>query len=208
MFRIIRAIFGGENSSLSQRIFQGHPGCTNGWQTLRRYWYFSRSDAWYKEQKKACDGCQRGKQRNNQRKVKAPLHIIECPPANFCHVNIDLFGPYPRSNSGNTLGMLMVCRSSGYPEVVAIPDKTMETTTYTFYTNVICRYGPPKLVTYDRGSDCVNSMMKNLQREFNYKGIKTSPNNPQANGKAERWIQTFKNKFLGFLENKLQLDPD
>ena len=82
-------------------IKKGHAGVTNGWQTLRRCWYFGRSDARYKAKKKTCE-CQRGKHSQIAATPQPPLKIIPNPEVNFSHVHVDLFGPYERSYSGTS----------------------------------------------------------------------------------------------------------
>lgn len=102
----------------------------------------------------------------------------------------------------------MVCRTSGYVEVIPMPDKNMETAAYAFYTGLICRYGPAKPVTHDRGREWVTKMMARVKKNFGFHIIKSRPNRPQGNGKAERWIRTFKSKFSLMLQDKVNLDPE
>lgn len=55
-----------------------------------------------------------------------------------------------------------------------------------FLKNFICRFGAPKSLLTDQGSNFLSSLMKNLAKKFNIKQYKTTAYHPQSNGSIER----------------------
>ena len=94
--------------------------------------------------------------------IKAPLKVVPCPTGVFEHVAIDLFGPLPVSQQGNRYGCLMVDRTSGYVECAPIPNKRAETVTRVIDQHVLKRYGPPRFVSHDQGTEFHNQIAKEM----------------------------------------------
>uniref|UniRef100_H3AWH4 Integrase catalytic domain-containing protein n=1 Tax=Latimeria chalumnae TaxID=7897 RepID=H3AWH4_LATCH len=76
-------------------------------------------------------------------------------------------------------------------ETVHLPDMTSQTA-INYLKNVFARWGcPDKLVT-DNGLQFVGKAFKELEHQYNFNHITTSLHYPQANGEAERAVQTAK----------------
>jgi hypothetical protein len=87
----------------------------------------------------------------------------------------------------------MVCIEyfSKHVELIPLPDKKPETTTYAFLSQVLSRFGSCAEVVTDRGSEWRGAFDALLEACF-IDHRTTAPNHPQADGLAERTVQTIK----------------
>ena len=137
---------------------------------------------------KHCEHCQRVKASFNQPSEQLrPLPIAGL----FYRWGVDLTGPLPRSKAGNLYAMIMVEHYSKHLLVVGIPNKEAHTTRAVFLTNVIGRYGSCAEVVTDGGREFEASFEALLTELFIDHRV-TQPNNPKADGLAERAVQTVK----------------
>uniref|UniRef100_H3APG0 Integrase catalytic domain-containing protein n=1 Tax=Latimeria chalumnae TaxID=7897 RepID=H3APG0_LATCH len=75
--------------------------------------------------------------------------------------------------------------------IVHLPDM-MSQTTINRLKNVFARWGCPDELVIDDGPQFVGKAFKEFEHQYNFNHITTSPRYPQANGKAERAVQTAK----------------
>ena len=118
---------------------------------------------------------------------------------------VDLAGPFKRSKQGNVFAMICVEYFSKQIEVIALPDKTAECTAAAFLSAVICRYGAPAEVVTDGGAEWKGEFEK-LLRESLIDHRVTSPNHPQADGLAERAVQTIKSSLTKLVADVEKVD--
>jgi hypothetical protein len=77
-------------------------------------------------------------------------------------VCFDLLGPFPRTDRGNILIAVFVCKFSNWIELVAIPDATALTTATVLVNEIICRHGCPRAFHTDRGSNFIASLFRRV----------------------------------------------
>ena len=121
-----------------------------------------------------------------------PPALFTAPDHRFEHVHVDLVGPMEESE-GYKYCMTMVDRYTRWVEAVPIADMTAETVAYCFYTNWIPRFGTPKFITTDQGSQFESQLFNALAKLLGGKRIRTTAYNPQGNGLVERWHRCLKN---------------
>jgi hypothetical protein len=109
----------------------------------------------------------------------------------FYRWGVDLCGKLPESSRGNIYCLIAIEYYSKHLEVVPLPDKTADNTASAFLANVLARYGACAEVLTDNGSEFKSSFHDLLQQAFIDHRV-TSPNHPQADGLAERAVQTVK----------------
>ena len=68
----------------------------------------------------------------------------------------------------------------------ATSDLTAVTLARQFYDNVVCVYGPPKVLISDNGRSFVSKFFQSLSKCLQIKRIFTCHYRPQSNGQAER----------------------
>lgn len=86
----------------------------------------------------------------------------------------------------------MVDRFTRWPEAIPIVDITADTVAKTFYSNWIARFGSPKIVTTEQGSQFESALYNALLQLVGGKRIRTTAYYPAANGLVERWHRTMK----------------
>ena len=76
-------------------------------------------------------------QTRNLRKVKPPQQETDAPPYPFAKLALDVFGPYPKTLSGNKDIIGFVGWYSGWTEAFAVPDKTAETVVHLLLEEIL-----------------------------------------------------------------------
>ena len=104
---------------------------------------------------------------------------------------VDLAGPLPETPSGSLYVMIAVEHYSKHLELVPLPNKEPATTAAAFAAAVLGRYGSPAEVLTDRGGEW-QAAFDQLLLDCMIDHRRTSANHPQADGLAERCVQTVK----------------
>ena len=113
------------------------------------------------------------------------------------HIQIDLVGPIPESNDGYSWILTIIDVMSGFTLLRPLRSKSMEEVAIALW-QLICDFGPPKIMQSDNGTEFVNSVIAQLVNLFGIDRRLITPYNPRADGLVER-----KNKELGRLLKKL-----
>jgi hypothetical protein len=109
----------------------------------------------------------------------------------FYRWHADLCGPFNPSAEGYTYIMVCVEAYSKVLELEPLKDKTAKSTAAAFTNAVLCRYGGCAEVCTDRGSEWEAEFSEALAKCMVHHRP-TSANHPQANGAAERAVQSVK----------------
>ncbi|XP_066983831.1 uncharacterized protein [Macrobrachium rosenbergii] len=155
------------------------------------YWPKLKSDV--KKFVNSCSICQKvGKP--NQVIPKAPLCPIPVVSEPFKEIIIDVVGPLPRTRSGNEYIFTMMDKMSRYPE--AIPLRSIKSVKIVeVLINFFTRFGMPKVVQSDCGTNFVSKYFKEKMAELGIKHVTSSPYHPESQGALER-----KTKIRNFAE--------
>ena len=118
----------------------------------------------------------------------------------FYRWGVDLAGPFnPVSRSGNRYVVVMVEHFSKFLDITAVPDKYASTVAQVFLEKVLCRFGSCAEVVTDGGAEFSAEFDELLRASF-IDHRRTAPNHPQADGLAERAVQTIKRSLRKFCE--------
>lgn len=155
-------------------------------QVRRKYvWPSMRKDVtlWARN----CLPCQRAKigRHNSQAPEK-----IGMPDNRFDHVHLDIV-VMPLVN-GYRYCLTMIDRFSRWPEVVPLKDISAPTVASAFWAQWVARFGCPKTITTDQGSQFESALFRSLANTLGCKHIHTTAYHPQSNGMVERWHRSFK----------------
>ncbi|KAJ9522494.1 hypothetical protein QJQ45_008337 [Haematococcus lacustris] len=130
---------------------------------------------------RSCHVCDRARASFNLRAAQlSPLPVQGL----FYRWGVDLAGPLPRTHRGHE-------HLTKHAELVPIPDRLASTTAYHFHHQVLGRFGASAEVLTDGGREFQGEFADLLQRHLIDHRV-TSPHHPQADGLAERAVQTFK----------------
>ena len=135
----------------------------------------------------SCQVCDRVKASFNVKdSVLKPLPIMGLGYRWSC----DLAGPFPVSKTGNQYVMVMIEHFSKWIELVPLKYNTSEETAKAFL-QVCTHYGAPAEVLTDQGQE-FQGEFDTLCKELLIDHRETSRDHPQADGLAERAVQTTK----------------
>lgn len=136
---------------------------------------------------RSCLPCQRSKiHRHNQLN---PLKI-DVPDNRFDHVHIDIVVmPLIR---GYRYCLTMIDRFSRWPEAAPLKEISADAVATAFWSHWISRFGCPKIITTDQGSQFESALFKALANLIGTRHCRTTAYHPQANGLVERWHRSFK----------------
>ena len=112
------------------------------------------------------------------------------PPYPFCHIGVDVSGPYPTTLSGNKYIIGFIDLYSGWPEAFSVPAKTTDYVAHLLIEEIIPRHSGIQILTSDNGGENCSKVMQEVCEELNIKHIKTSFYHPQGNAKIERFHRT------------------
>lgn len=137
---------------------------------------------------RSCQLCRRVNASFNARSAELqPLPIMGL----FYRWGVDLCGEFLRTPRGNRYVMVCVEYFSKHVELIPLPDKKPETTAYAFLSQVLSQFGSCAEVVTDQGTEWRGSFDSLLESCF-IDHRTTAPNHPQADGLAERVVQTIK----------------
>ncbi len=153
-------------------------------QMSKRYiWQNMRNDI--KKYAKTCFQCQqRGSiKQNNQKRTIPPMDIFE-------RWGVDIVEPLPITREGNRYIVVAMDYFLRWLEVKPLKIANAETVATFIYEEIICRFGPPRIIQSDRRTHFVNEVIRKLTERFRVKHSLSSPYHPQSNGLVERFNKT------------------
>jgi hypothetical protein len=109
----------------------------------------------------------------------------------FYRWGVDLAGPFKTTSRGSVYVMICIEHFSKWIEVIPLPNKCASTTAQGLMSAVISRFGAPAEIVHDQGAEFDGEFAELLFRCF-IDPRPTSANHPQADGLAERAVQTIK----------------
>ncbi|GBM95588.1 Transposon Tf2-9 polyprotein, partial [Araneus ventricosus] len=156
----------------------GHSGSEGTYFKIARRYYFPGMRKFIAEYVKNCAECNRYKP-NNQK----PAGLLRTPiyAQRFETLAIDLFGPLPETPTGKKWIFLIEDTSTKWVELFALEDATAQNCAKFLKEEVFLRYGLPRRLISDNGTQFVSAVM---QQTCNFLGIKQElipVYHPQAN---------------------------
>ena len=125
----------------------------------------------------------------------------------FETVAIDVTGKHPKSARGNEYMITAIDTFSKYAEAYPVRNHTAETVAKVLTDNFFTRYGMPKRILTDQGSEFESRLFKELCRHMGIEKVRTTPYKPSTNGCVERFHRTL-NSMLGKVIQQSQRDWD
>ena len=119
-----------------------------------------------------------------------PAHLI-APKSRFQHVHMDIVGPLPVSEGYRYL-LTIIDRFSRWPEAFPLRDIEATTVCLAFVDGWISRFGAPKTLTTDQGSQFESHLFSALLNLTGSHSTRTTAYHPASNGMVERWHRCLK----------------
>ncbi len=165
-----------------ERIHTGHLGIVKCKDRARDVLFWPRMAQDIQRMVENCATCQANRNAN----VKEPMIPTEVPELPWQIVSTDLF------TINNHDYLLVVDYFSKYVEV-ALLSNTKSRTVITHLKSIFARHGIPMKLISDNGPQYSASEFKEFAKEWGFLHVTSSPLYPQANGLAERTVQSVKN---------------
>jgi hypothetical protein len=179
----------------------GHAGEARMFLAIRQKYYWP---GYYRDITKyvaGCTVCQPWKRATTEGNVPTIPLYVEAP---FERIGTDSIGPLPETRNGNRYIIVFVDFATRWPEAFAVPDHTCGKIASLLYTQIICRYGPPKELLSDRGTNFLSKLVSKVCDLFDVHTLHTTAYHPACNGLTERT-----NGILGKILSKLATNkPD
>lgn len=159
----------------------GHAGIRRMMNNIRKKYFWTGMEHDVTNFVKKCNCCQRYKYLNN---VKEPMVITDCGTSAFDKVYLDLVGPLIRDNNYSYI-LTLQCDLTKYVEAYPIAAKDARTVATCLVNNFILRYGIPRKIVTDRGTEFINSTMEQVCQILNIKHLKSTAYHHETLGSLE-----------------------
>jgi transposase InsO family protein len=113
------------------------------------------------------------------------------PEKAFQDVHVDIVGPLPNCRDFTYL-LTAIDRHSRWPEAIPLKRISAEECASAFTAHWIARFGIPRNITSDRGTQFTSQIWEELAKSLGVRLHHTTAYHPQANGLVERFHRTMK----------------
>ncbi|KAG1119462.1 hypothetical protein G6F61_009915 [Rhizopus arrhizus] len=177
----------GEREAVIKQCHDGHGhfGCDSTWSRMYvNYWWPSA----YQDVKDYVSTCYQCQINSSVPPRYAPgkidvFHLFE-------RFGLDYVGPLPTSSSGNKYIIVAMEYYTKWPVARATKKADAASAVLFVYEEIICHYGPPKVLLTDGGKHFDNKFIDQLSSFVNTKHHFAAPYHPETNGLVERFNGT------------------
>ena len=102
--------------------------------------------------------------------MKAPPYIpgsLRLMNQPMYHLYMDLNGPFPTSQNGNTYCLTACCALTDYPFCIPVPNKEAETVVQAYLKNIYVLFGVSRVLISDNGTKFKNSLFAKVCEMLN-----------------------------------------
>jgi hypothetical protein len=136
---------------------------------------------------RTCEAC--ATRKTAPKKNRSPLQTIQAGyPMQV--VGVDIMGPLPESEAGNSYVLVASDYFTKWVEVYAIPNQEAITVAKKLTDEMFCRFSPPEQLHSDQGRQFESDLMKEICNLLKIRKTRTSPYHPQCDGLVERFNRT------------------
>ena len=129
-----------------------------------------------------CEACQ-----FHSKKLHQPAQALQTIPLSwpFSVWGLDILGPFPCTVEGFEYLYVAIDKFTKWPEVEAVRKVTTQST-IKFFKGLVCRFGVPKRIITDNGTQFRSHAFMQYIEDLGDKVCFASVAHPQSNGQAER----------------------
>lgn len=140
-------------------LYGGHTGQKKMYEKIRKNFFWRNMTKDIGAYVRNCQKCLLNKPRTA---TKEKLIITPTPIRPFDVVIIDTIGKLPRSDFGHCYAITMICELTKYLIAVPVANKDATTVARAIYEHLILKFGCPKNIRTDRGTEFKNQVVKEL----------------------------------------------
>jgi transposase InsO family protein len=183
-------------SAFHDSLVAGHGGVERTMTKVSRSAYFKQMKSRIVDYVKTCPVCQRVKPDNRK-----PPGLMQSSPIGspWEILYMDMMGPYVKSHPGAyTFVLVVIDDFTKWVEIFPLRDATAARIGKVLEESLFCRFGMPKTLVSDNGTNFTSNIMKYLCNQWNIEQRFTSPYHPQSNltERANRTIKTMIRAYL------------
>ena len=179
-------------SSLRHRVLRlahyhiqaGHPGQSRMHNRLRRTFYWPQMSADVATTVHECESCAKNRIRLIKQANKLKLFPATTP---LQHVAIDILGPLPTAKDGHRFILVITDRFTKLTHAFPLKRIKADDCALKFVNEWVFKYGPPKDLVSDNGSQFVSLLFQEVCRLLSIHNSFTATYHPQTNGQTERF---------------------
>lgn len=168
----------------------GHAGVRRMVNNIKRKYFWPNLENDVTNFVKKCSKCQIMK---HSPVLKEPMAITSTAQAAFDKIFLDIVGPLDKDIDGNVYILTIQCELSKYVEAYALPTKDTVTVAKAFVSNFILRYGIPKIIATDRGSEFMSSVMIEVCKLLEIEKLHSTAYHHQSLGALENSHKSLRN---------------
>ena len=179
-------------SSLREMVLKGlhnisHPGIRTTTKLITDRYVWPHMKREITDFVRHCQQCQRSK---INRHTRTAITHLPVPSERFQTVNVDILS-LPNS-CGFSYLLMCIDRFSRWPECIPMRDIRTQTVIDAFNLGYVSRFGPPKKLITDRGSQFTSNEWSQLMELLGIHHITTLARKPEQNSMVERFNRTLK----------------
>lgn len=160
----------------------GHVGVRRMVNNIKKYYYWPSLEKDVRCYVGKCVECQKQKYTKIH---KEPLTVTTTASSSFDKVFLDIVGPIDRDDNGYCYILTLQCELSKYVEAFPLKTKSTTEVAKVFAENFVLRYGIPKEIASDRGTEFVSKVMSEMCNILNIKQTIASAYHHQSIGALE-----------------------
>lgn len=134
----------------------GHAGIRRMINNIKKKYFWPEMEKDVRDFVTKCEKCQKSKYSRN---TKEPMVITTTASFAFEKVFLDLVGPLDQDVDGNNYILTLQCELSKFVEAYPLRNKETVTVARAFVNQFILRFGIPKTIATDRGTEFMSSTM-------------------------------------------------
>ena len=142
----------------------GHAGIRRMLNNIRRFYFWPSMHKDVEKYVRTCEKCQKEKY---SVKTKQPMVITTTALSAFDKIFLDIVGPLNKDYSNNVYILTLQCELTKFTEAFPLESKDTASVAKAFVENFILRYGVPKEIATDRGSEFISSTMSEVCKLLN-----------------------------------------
>lgn len=167
-------------------LHEGHPGIASMRSLARFYAWWPGMDHDIDTWVKGCYACQA----NRGQEAEVPLYSWNIPEKPWDRIHIDFAGPFMGKQ-----WFVLVDAYSKWVEVIPMYDITTKRLLKEL-RELFARFGVPRQIVSDNGPSFTSKDFKEFCQTNGIQHLCSTPYHPKTNGLAERFVRTFKQRFL------------
>ena len=178
----------------------GHLGVERTAEKARHHFYWPRMRYDVQKYCKRCDKCAARKKGQQKRAPLRQYTVGECME----RLAVDILGPLPETTRGNKYIMVVADHFSKWIEAFALPNQTSETVAQKLVEEVVCRFGAPRQLHSDQGTNFEANLFKDMCLLLGIEKTRTTGLHPQSDGLVERFNRTLLTMLTMYAEEDQQ----